>query len=73
MVNELARRFPRLVGVGLCYIVLTLLEIILFHDWMTFARQVGLGLQAGFAAALIYGGVVQSRRQGARYGFPATH
>lgn len=73
MVNTLAQRFPRLVVVGLCYIALTALEIIFFQDWMTFTRQVGLGLQAGFAAALIYGGVVQARRRGGGYGFPTTY
>jgi hypothetical protein len=72
MLNGLASRFPRLVTVGVCYLALTGLELVFFHDWMTFTRQVGVGLQAGFAAALIYGGVVQSRHRGGRYSFPAT-
>ena len=62
-----AARFSRLTLVGLCYIALTLLEIVFFYGWMSFARQVGIGLQAGFAAALIYGGILQSRRQAPRY------
>jgi hypothetical protein len=65
-------RFPRLVTVGVCYLALTGLEVIFFQDWMTFTRQVGVGLQAGFAAALIYGGLVQSRQRGDRYSLPAT-
>jgi hypothetical protein len=71
MSNGDASRFPRLTLVGVCYIVLTLLEIAFFHGWMSFARQVGVGLQAGFAAALIYGGIIQSRRHVAKYGFSA--
>lgn len=73
MLNELASRFPRLVAVGVCYLALTGLEVVFFQSWMTFTRQVGVGLQAGFAAALIYGGVVQSRQQDDPYSLPATH
>jgi hypothetical protein len=71
MSHSHASRFSRLTLVGVCYVVLTLLEVALFQDWMTFAREVGIGLQAGFAAALIYGGILQSRRQATRYGFSA--
>jgi hypothetical protein len=73
MVRVSAERFPRLVGVGLCYIALTALEIIFFQNWMTFARQVGVCLQTGFAAALIYGGLVRAREHGGRYGLPPGH
>jgi hypothetical protein len=68
MTQEQASRLSRLTLVGLSYIALTLLEIVFFYGWMSFARVVGIGLQAGFAAALIYGGVLQSRRQAPRYG-----
>jgi hypothetical protein len=49
------------------------LEIIFFQNWMTFARQVGVCLQTGFAAALIYGGLVRAREHGGRYGLPPGH
>ena len=62
-----ATRFSRLTLVGVSYITLTLLEIVFFSGWMNFARLVGIGLQAGFAAALIYGGILQSRRQAPLY------
>jgi hypothetical protein len=73
MLNGLASRSHRLVAVGLCYAALTAVELLYLYDWLTFARQVGLGLQVGMAAALIYAGVARSRQQGDRYGFPATH
>ena len=62
---------PRLVTVGLCYLALTALEILFFHDQMTLIREIGLGLQAGFAAALIYGGIWRSRQRHDPYGFAA--
>jgi len=73
MPNELASRSHRLVAVGLCYVALTVVELVCLYNWLTFARQVGLGLQVGFATALIYAGVARSRQQGDRFGFPATH
>jgi hypothetical protein len=72
MPNALAPRLPRLVALGLCYLALTGLEVLFFQDSMTLTREVGVALQAGFAAALIYGGVLQSRQRDRQYSFPAT-
>jgi hypothetical protein len=49
----------RLLPVGLCYALVTAIEIVYFATSMTWTRVVGLGLQAGFAAALVYAGSVR--------------
>ena len=49
----------RLLPVGLCYALVTAIEIVYFATSMTSLRVVGLGLQAGFAAALAYAGSVR--------------
>lgn len=72
MLKQLASRPHRLLAVGLCYAALAAVELVCLYDWLTFARQVGLGLQVGMAAALIYAGVARSRQEGDRYGFTAT-
>ena len=49
----------RLLPVGLCYALVTAIEIVYFTSSMTSLRVLGLGLQAGFAAALVYAGSVR--------------
>jgi hypothetical protein len=49
----------RLVAIGLCYALITVIEMVYFAASMSLVRVVGLSLQAGFAAALIYGGSVR--------------
>jgi hypothetical protein len=48
-----------LLPVGLCYALVTAIEIVYFATSMTALRVVGLGLQAGFAAALVYAGSIR--------------
>ena len=72
MFKQLASQFPRLASVGACYLALTVIEIIFFQNQLTFLRVVGVALQAGFAAALIYGGVAHARQHAPRYGFSTS-
>ena len=52
----------RLVAIGVCYAILTVMELIYFAGSVDIMRQLGLSLQAGFAAALVYGGVARTQR-----------
>jgi hypothetical protein len=63
----------RLIAIGLCYAVLTLMELVYFAGSMGTVRQLGLGLQAGFAAALVYGGLTRSHRRPDRSTWASSH
>ena len=73
MINVFAQGPHRLVAIGLCYAVLTAVEIIYFYNSMALVRVVGLSLQAGFASALIYAGIARARRPRAPSGFATSH
>lgn len=73
MINVLAPGRPRLVAIGLCYAVLTAVELAYFHNSMTFIREIGLSLQAGFAAALVYGGVARRGTRATRSSFASGY
>lgn len=73
MINVLAPGRPRLVAIGLCYAVLTAVELAYFHSSMTLIREIGLSLQAGFAAALVYGGVARRGTRATRSSFASGY
>jgi hypothetical protein len=60
MPNLLATR-PRRIGLGLCIIALATLQFVLVSNWGSITREVGLSLQVGVAAALIYSGIARAR------------
>jgi hypothetical protein len=63
----------RLVAIGLSYAILTVVELIYFAGSMDGMRQLGLSLQAGFAAALVYGGVAWTQRRPDRSNWASSH
>ena len=63
MTSVLSSAGQRLLAIGLCYALLTAVELVYFAGSLTPIRLLGLGLQGGFAAALVYGGFVRPRRQ----------
>ena len=73
MTSVLSSGGPRLVAIGLCYAILTAMELVYFADSLTPIRQLGLGLQAGFAAALVYGGMVRPQRGASQSGWASSH
>jgi len=62
MINVLATR-PRRIGLGLCIIAWATVQFVVVSHWgLPLASRIGLGLQVGVAAALIYSGVARARQ-----------
>ena len=73
MTSVLSSGTQRLLAIGLCYAMLTALELVYFAGSLTPIRLLGLSLQGGFAAALVYGGLARPQRRSNRSTWASSH
>ena len=73
MTSVMSSGGSRLAAIGFCYAILTAMELVYFAGSIDLIRVLGLGLQAGFAAALVYGGVFRTQRRPNRSTWASSH